>query len=30
MTVSDKLDFAILVLLFMWFTLDRCNIYFRK
>ena len=30
MTIGDKLDAAILVLLMIWCTLDRCNIYSRK
>lgn len=27
---ADVFDLGILVLLIVWFTLDRCNIYFRK
>lgn len=30
MTLSEKLDAGILVLLVVWMTLDRCNFYFRK
>lgn len=29
-TRGDLLDSGILILLVIWFTLDRCNIYFRK
>lgn len=27
---NNVLDLLILILLVTWFTLDRCNIYFRK
>lgn len=30
MTLADKLDTAILILLCAWFTMDRFNIYFRR
>lgn len=28
--INCILDSAIVILLTVWFTLDRCNIYFRK
>lgn len=30
MTLSEKLDAAILALLVLWILLDRCNVYFRQ
>ena len=30
MTLSEKLDAGILVLLVFWMLMDRCNLYFRK
>lgn len=30
MSLAEYLDAAILVLLLIWFTMDRFNIYFRR